>query len=586
MEIKTYNIPKLPRNKYISNTYINGSGGSGGSGGTTINNYNAKFYDGLGSSSIDIGLTAHMGKVLNENKLDKGHDDTAQGVITFNAGLKAYNDVKAGGFNDDGNVGIGAAMYKNNNDWNIIGDNISSRKNTSIGQDLTVNNNAQIKKDLTVNNNATFENDMSIGGNTTVGGSISSNDYGTNNGFSIYQNNAGKWCFSIDDAKIRGKLDINTLIVNEAKHIAGNIYCTKAGMKCNKVIAMINAQGQKSYTCCFNNIDSDGLKIYNQFQVGDLAFCQTFNNNKVRKWWRMVTAVGENSITVNDTNCMPDSSEPEPGDNIVLLGNRTNVERQGAVIIWTDAICVYKGIEDYELPEPIIKLDPNDSKIDADTINFIGKTIINNNFTVDENGNLKIKGDITTDSGSIGNFTINQYGLYNDIKDGAATIEIYNSNDQYVGFRIGTPQNVGFLDVFNRAGDVINVDSEYGTAIRAISANGWGIESSRTKINGLHLNVTKADNFTNYYSITDSEDIVIFYKPTITMAYLPAKSESSAADALIGKVIILKSMISNNVQILGDIVPKGSNTAVEYINLPKWQTMKLVCDGDVWYQID
>ena len=78
-------------------------------------------------------------------------------------------------------------------------------------------------------------------------------------------------------------------------------------------------------------------------------------------------------------------------------------------------------------------------KISADNINFVGKTVINNKFTVDANGNVTmdgfkatnatITGSITATSGKIGGFKISGNGLTNENDNGTFT------NDAYVILR-------------------------------------------------------------------------------------------------------------------------------------------------------
>lgn len=124
-----------------------------------------------------------------------------------------------------------------------------------------------------------------------------------------------------------------------------------------------------------------GKAITNDFQVNDQIICQSFNaandtdfnvNNKY--YWRLVTSVGRtyrtdslrgdkcywNYIQLSATDGDGDSL-PEIGDNIAVLGNRTNEDRQNAIIIsstnsdYLDAdiqapsIVQYKAIKSYDL---------------------------------------------------------------------------------------------------------------------------------------------------------------------------------------------------------------------------------------------
>lgn len=80
--------------------------------------------------------------------------------------------------------------------------------------------------------------------------------------------------------------------------------------------------------------------------------------------------------------------------------------------------------------------------IQADKINFIGKTVISGGkFTVDEEGNVSmtnatIAGTVNSKNGYIGAFTINEYGLSNISDNPLARIEIEKDGGKF--FRINT----------------------------------------------------------------------------------------------------------------------------------------------------
>lgn len=137
-----------------------------------------------------------------------------------------------------------------------------------------------------------------------------------------------------------------------------------------------------TYTLYWRAEDKEtGKAITNDFKVNDQIICQSFNaandtdfnvNNKY--YWRLVTSVGReyrtdglrgnkcywNYIQLSATDGDGDSL-PEIGDNIAVLGNRTNEDRQNAIIIsstnsdYLDAdiqspsIVQYKGIKSYDL---------------------------------------------------------------------------------------------------------------------------------------------------------------------------------------------------------------------------------------------
>lgn len=103
MQIEEKQIPHKFRNKHLKNVgaYVSG----GGSQTSTITN-TVSIYDGLDSANTDVALSANMGKVLQDTKIDetqlddklntlkdvylsKTDDDQAAGLITFNKGIVA-----------------------------------------------------------------------------------------------------------------------------------------------------------------------------------------------------------------------------------------------------------------------------------------------------------------------------------------------------------------------------------------------------------------------------------------------------------------------------------------------------------------
>ena len=66
--------------------------------------------------------------------------------------------------------------------------------------------------------------------------------------------------------------------------------------------------GSDGWTCYFD--DEDGTK-YNQFRVRDQAICQKFDGKNVKRYWRMVSEVGNNFIVLSKSVCEPGSANPE-----------------------------------------------------------------------------------------------------------------------------------------------------------------------------------------------------------------------------------------------------------------------------------
>ena len=168
------------------------------------------------------------------------------------------------------------------------------------------------------------------------------------------------------------------LIIDEVKAAQGQIILTPANAVIDKVIPF----NSTDYKCYFKATDGD-KKILQCFEVNDQLVCQTFNvadgvsydiSNKY--YWRKVVDVSSQVESVNIGgeyyDChwfvLSDSDKdtysnaaPEAGDEVVLLGNRTDTTRQAAITIGAydnpfldntikaPFIIQYDGINNYNL---------------------------------------------------------------------------------------------------------------------------------------------------------------------------------------------------------------------------------------------
>lgn len=169
-----------------------------------------------------------------------------------------------------------------------------------------------------------------------------------------------------DYATFRKKVIFNNITVKELKHIGGEFILSPASMVCSRVEDTANG-----YKCYFNQKDYEGRQLFNEFEVGDQAKCQTFTLKKNTYYWRLVTEVGDNYIVLskNDYDKSVPNDVPKEGDNISLLGNRNEIKRQKAIVISAfdeDAPSYkqYKGINSYSLEGCLVtKLSPNGNEL-------------------------------------------------------------------------------------------------------------------------------------------------------------------------------------------------------------------------------
>ena len=150
----------------------------------------------------------------------------------------------------------------------------------------------------------------------------------------------------VDKLSVRMQATFRELIIESLKHVGGQIVLTPARMKCIKV-----EETTDFYRCYFDT--GDNGEVVNEFAINDQARCQVFSGSGVKFYWRLVVAVGTDYIELSKTDAIG-SGIPQAGDDIVQLGNRTDVTRQNAQILSTVGVDApswkqYKGINSFNL---------------------------------------------------------------------------------------------------------------------------------------------------------------------------------------------------------------------------------------------
>ena len=218
---------------------------------------------------------------------------------------------------------------------------------------------------------------------------------------------------TIDYIEVTKKATFNSLEIAEKKHVGGQILLTPAAMKCGEV-----EEFDDYYRCYFQTKSEGGDEIFNQFAVNDQAICQTFNAWGSRYYWRLVVGVGEDYIDLSKTDCDEYSDIPSVGDSIILLGNRTDITRQSAIVLsaYDDdapSLIMYNGINSYSLVEKNItgiiwNPETKEPQMYSYGSFFFGDRQLNKNFITfqkkdgDTDKNLYINGKLTIGAGSEG----------------------------------------------------------------------------------------------------------------------------------------------------------------------------------------
>lgn len=217
-------------------------------------------------------------------------------------------------------------------------------------------------------------------------------------GFTLKIDENDRSYLEVDYALFRRSATFVELLIQALRHVGGQIMLTPASMHCIRV-----EEQTDSYRCFFESTDGDRT-IANEFVVGDQARSQTFNikegvheNVKNTYYWRLVTAVGDDYIDLSKTDCDAGSGVPSEGDDIVQLGNRTDEERQSAIILSSygnDApyFKLYRGIDSYDLTgKEFVSFSRSEVMVIADSIRLsTGETV--KDYIDGELGSLQIGG--------------------------------------------------------------------------------------------------------------------------------------------------------------------------------------------------
>ena len=199
----------------------------------------------------------------------------------------------------------------------------------------------------TVEADTTFAKNMQVQGaaisDVLQNSTFTAGQFGS--GFQIKRDSNGQSYMEVDNILVRRETVFNRLSIAEIKSIGGTLLISIAN------IVLSNVES-KSFTwkCYFDSADGT---IPNDFVVGDQAICRKFTGKNIKYYWALVTAVGSDYIELSKTD-KDGSGVPSIGDEVVQFGNRTDVNRQHAIIQSArgyDAPSTkqYTGVNSYDL---------------------------------------------------------------------------------------------------------------------------------------------------------------------------------------------------------------------------------------------
>lgn len=206
-------------------------------------------------------------------------------------------------------------------------------------------------------------------------------------------NGSGDSYLEVDRLLVRKAAEFVRLVIRELQSVGGEIVLSPAAMKVSNVVYFErgtvlpeydgSALRYDVYRCYFSQKKGDE-EIENQFVMGDLVRCQTFNvkegvseNVKNRYYWRKVYKVGKDFIDVLADFCDTGSDIPQAGDELVQMGNVSDTARQSVVVLsayGADApsFKMYYGVDSYSLEDrEVFVLSRQEMFAIADKFRFI-----------------------------------------------------------------------------------------------------------------------------------------------------------------------------------------------------------------------
>ena len=189
-------------------------------------------------------------------------------------------------------------------------------------------------------------------------------------GAGIYTDTQGNWHIEGDYLHARKKFTAEEVEMMKSTHIKGKIINSPGSFVISKVEKI-----DGGWRCYFTQKDSEGRAVSNTMGMDDYAYCETFNlvnqqgSLSNHYWHRRVFGLGVDYVDICDNTNTDDyasgSDEPQSGDEVSTFGNKTNTERQHAIIqsaagTGSPYYRMYVGINSFSLPKPKIQMSPTE----------------------------------------------------------------------------------------------------------------------------------------------------------------------------------------------------------------------------------
>lgn len=430
---------------------------------------------------------------------------------------------------------------------------IDGTGNTLTLQDFTASTASIISlSSTTINNSGNFFNDGDITNKGDINnlGKITTNQLEAVSGY-IETLLGVDW--TVENLTVTKAAHFFKLIIDEIKATQGAIIVTPANAKIDKV-----TQSGNNYTCYFMTTDPTTKKeIYNNFEVNDQVVCQTFNaatgtsyNVANKFYWMLCTETGTTTVDSNSyhyiklTAADKDSKSngvPQAGDEIVLLGSRTDKSRQNAIVIsaynsqFLDAglkapsIVQYSGINNYNLSSHRLNIISN------------GLNSFKGIFTTSDGANLEqtyktISGDVQTNITNISSLSATSKALTSSLQSVENKVETVSGSVTTANNNIATISG-------NVSTNTTNISNLQQTASSLTS----DISSVQTQVTTVSGSVTTANGNISSLSgkVTTNTTDISSLKQTSSSLTSSIQSTTSKVETVSGQVKTLDGTVKN-----------------------------------------
>lgn len=328
-------------------------------------------------------------------------------------------------------------------------------------------------------------------------------------------NGSGDSYLEVDRLLVRKAAEFVRLVIRELQSVGGEIVLSPAAMKISNVVYFEKGTVLPEYNGsplrynvyrCYFSQKKGNEEIENQFVMGDLVRCQTFNvkegvneNVKNRYYWRKVYKVGKDFIDVLADFCDTGSDIPQAGDELVQMGNTTDTARQSVVVLsayGADApsLKMYEGVDSYSLEnKEVFVLSRKEMFAIANKFKFVTrnangeikstqsfaelvmsvdglKSTVNNNKSEVDGQISKISSQITQTAGKITTLTKEQTAMGNKIS------KIEQSTEK-ISLQVETTTNLKNCIVGSALrpwDDIVKIAAGLSQAVNTINGGGVG----------------------------------------------------------------------------------------------------------------